>query len=207
MSACIILSESVQVHCFHVFVHLPFEFFLLQVTDCGNHRVQGFTLAAQQGCLCFAEEAATSFKLQLGQTGSSGSSPAHFNRPRGVVEYDGRVFVADCDNNRVQVFEAATGKRIHTIGGVSGSNDGELSEPKGITIDTKRGLLYVCEFGNKRVSVFNAKNYRFHSLFAREGMNEGELSYPVGVTVDSSRGLAYVTDSELKRVQVWQAAK
>ena len=88
--------------------------------------------------------------------------------PRGpAVAPDGRMYVLDAGNHRVQVFDA-TGDYIMTRGG-EGQGPGEFTRPSSILIAGKR--LYVRDLGNHRVSVWTL-----------EGEYIGELPYPPAPT-------------------------
>ncbi len=65
----------------------------------GNDRVQKFTVDGK-------------FLLQIGK---AGSGPGQLQRASGVVWRDGKVYVADSFNNRIQVF-TDTGKYLSIIG-------------------------------------------------------------------------------------------
>jgi len=66
---------------------------------------------------------------------------------------DFELFVADCNNHRVQVLNGKTGAWIRNIGAGEGNKDGELNEPSDIEIVGNE--IYVLENGNSRISVFN----------------------------------------------------
>ena len=75
-----------------------------------------------------------------------------------------------------------------------------MDEPHGITVDSN-GLVYVCECGNHRVSVFTSEG-QFVTSFGREGSGPGEFSYPEGLAVDNS-GVVYVCDTKNNCVQIF----
>jgi sugar lactone lactonase YvrE len=54
----------------------------------------------------------------------------------------------------------------------------------GIDIDPVNRLLYICETGNRRVSVFSSENYAFRAKFGTAGTGPGQFHKPeVGKTV------------------------
>ncbi len=68
-----------------------------------------------------------------------------FLNPAGItIDKNGKIFVVDSLNARVQVFtkEGAYIKKI----GRAGSSEGDLSNPEGVTIDKKSGnqICYLC---------------------------------------------------------------
>ncbi len=77
----------------------------------------------------------------------------YFLRPQGVaVAADGRVFVADTANKRVQVFDADL-KYLTTLGGATGPGSGGLREPRGLSVAAD-GRLYVADTYHHRIQVF-----------------------------------------------------
>ena len=71
--------------------------------------------------------------------------------------------------NRPQVYKEDSGIHLMCIGKGHGAGDGQLDLPMGISIDTTKRLIYVCECGNRRVSVFSCENYSFRSKFGSSG--------------------------------------
>ena len=64
--------------------------------------------------------------------GSYGSGDGQLYNPSGIDVYNNEVFVADRNNNRIQVFEIdGTFKRKW---GVLGSGDGQFDRPEGIDV-------------------------------------------------------------------------
>ena len=80
------------------------------------------------------------------------SGPAELSEPWsiGICVYHDHVYGVEWLNNRVSVFY--TSGEFITSFGRRGSG-GELSQPRGITID-QDGFLYVCDCGNNRIQVF-----------------------------------------------------
>jgi DNA-binding beta-propeller fold protein YncE len=68
-----------------------------------------------------------------------------------AVDSQGRIFVADTGNNRVQ--ELSPDGRLITQWGGAGSANGRFSGPKAIAVDAS-GHVYVADTGNNRVQVF-----------------------------------------------------
>ena len=131
--------------------------------------------------------------------GTLGNGKDQFNSPYGVaILLDGRVVVADCANNRLQVLNADTGVVVGTIT----RNDGVAwSNPFGITVDDK-GLIYVAEHSAHRVVVINVDGTVVRTL-GSQGNGQGQLSNPSGVTVDG-KGNVLVGDRSNKRIVVFR---
>lgn len=83
------------------------------LADPGHHRV-----------LCFDAHDVMNHRLlrQVGRGGAPGSSRLNLDRPSGVTVHGGRLFVADSGNNRVQVFDEATGDWLQTLRGAPSSS-------------------------------------------------------------------------------------
>ena len=84
--------------------------------------------------------------------GSEESQPLQFNRPFDVaIDHNGRIFVTEDGNNRVQVLNADL-TYSHCFGS-KGAQPGEFDDPHGIAIDAD-GMVYVADWGNNRVQKF-----------------------------------------------------
>ena len=109
------------------------------------------------------------------------------------------MYVADCGNDRIQVF-TAEGRFLRMFGRV-GEGGGELGEPSAIAVDGS-GLVYVGEHGSHGcVSVFTSEG-GFVTSFGRRGSGPGQFNDPRGLAVDSS-GVVYVCDSKNDRLQIF----
>jgi len=129
--------------------------------------------------------------------GGAGTEPGQFNRPEGIgLGPDGKLFVADSCNHRVQVF-SPEGQFLSAFGR-AGSGPGEMSYPYDVRADAL-GNRFVCEFGNSRVQIFDAEN-RPVEMIGGAGADPGQLNNPWAITLDS-RGNLYVADSMNHRVQ------
>jgi len=131
------------------------------------------------------------------QWGSAGSGPGRFARPEGLAfDPDGKLFVADMCNHRVQVFDRSG--RYEGQWGGQGSGRGRLFYPTDIAFD-QEGYIYVCEQGNHRVQKFTATG-RSRGIWGGPGRAPGRLNFPWGLTVDRYDRV-HVADSRNHRVQ------
>ncbi len=142
---------------------------ILFVTDSGNDRIIIFELVDGTTCpsgtvesvdgVCFVEE-----------FGSSGTDEGEFDDPAGLAfdSTNDLLFVADSDNNRIQIFEIIEGSTCPSgtdeiVDGVcfveefgsSGTGNGEFDTPMGIALDTTNDLLFVADSDNDRIQAFN----------------------------------------------------
>lgn len=166
----------------------------LYVADTWNHRVQKFDT---QG----------NFLLQWGRDGLSSGPPnageqPMFWGPRAVaVGPDGRVYVVDTGNKRVQIFD--TNGVYQGEFGTGGMTDGAFDEPVGIAFGPD-GLAYVADTWNLRVQVFDPQTLAFvrkWMVTAWYGQSTENKPY---IAVDG-QGRVYVTAPEQYRVMAYDA--
>ena len=142
---------------------------ILYVTDSGNDRIIIFELVTGTTCpsgtekiidgVCFVEK-----------FGSAGTTDGKFDDPTGLAfdSTDDLLYVADTNNNRIQIFEIVTGTTCPSgtekiIDGVcfvekfgsAGTTDGKFDKPIGIALDTTKNLLFVADSDNDRIQAFN----------------------------------------------------
>ena len=119
----------------------------------------------------------------LASWGRSGHGDGELSRPWGLtVAPDGAVFVADWGNDRVQKF-SADGDYLMTFGGskvrrftaptweevdLSDELPGSLNHPANVAVDGD-GDVYVADWGNRRVQVYEADGTFITSLWGGAG--------------------------------------
>jgi len=67
------------------------------------------------------------------------------------------------------------GESVNQFGG-TGKGNGELSNPLGIDIDKK--FIYVCDYTNARIQVFDLEKYFYHHKWGSKGIGDGQFTYP-----------------------------
>jgi sugar lactone lactonase YvrE len=95
--------------------------------------------------------------MTLGRKGVAGDNASRdlFNQPNHVaLAPSGDIYVSDGYVNARVVQFAADGQFVRIIGGVKGSQPGQLQLPHGVALDS-RGRLLVNDSDNGRVSVFD----------------------------------------------------
>lgn len=140
----------------------------------------------------------------LGAPGCKAScGVGEFKKPMGIsFDKSGNMYVADTENNRVQVLKK-NGQFSHVIGsGQQGSGKGELSYPTDTGVDS-HGFVYVVDSGNSRLAVFTTQG-KFVRTIGREGKQEGEFSNPRKICVTKDNYLI-ITDSDNNRVQIFDS--
>jgi sugar lactone lactonase YvrE len=114
------------------------------VTDSAGHVVHKFS---PEGRLL----------MTLGKKGVAGDNTSRdlFNQPNHVaIASNGDVYVSDGYQNARIVQFSSNGQFVRIIGGVKGSEPGQLQLPHGVALDSK-GRILVNDSDNQRVSVFD----------------------------------------------------
>jgi uncharacterized protein (TIGR03663 family) len=176
------------------------------VVDSDNHRVQVFdaegTFLHQWGSNC---NLATGLGcLDPDDSGPLETGDGQFQEPWGIaVGADGRVYVADTWNHRIQVFDA-DGTFLTKWGTYGQTEDASwlFYGPRDVAVDAA-GQVFVTDTGNKRVMVFDP-NGTYLAQWGRGGAEPGQFEEPVGIAVDAT-GMVYVADTWNQRVQVFDS--
>jgi sugar lactone lactonase YvrE len=115
---------------------------------------------------------------QVGKWGKSGSANGQFRGPFGIAtDKRGAVFVADTDNDRVQVFSASGG--FVRKWGSTGSGNGQFLSAQDVAVDAQGGV-WVADYRNARVQKFSSGGAFQMSIQADQ---------PTGVAVDAAGNL------------------
>lgn len=124
-----------------------------------------------------------------------GSGELSGPRPRGcALSVDAcYLYVADCHNHRVHVFDASSGAHRHSFGSSLGSEPEQFKHPMDVYVSST-GQLFVCDTGNHRVQVLDGVTGAYVRTIGTgvRGRSPGQLNFPEGVVV--SRQLVYVVD-------------
>ena len=199
----------------------------LFASDPTNHRVLVFNLTSANLLVDHVPDAV------LGQadftSGAAATAQNRLNSPRGLT-YDpagSRLFVADYSNNRVMVFDVASitngENAVNVLGqttftassGATAQN--RLKNPVGLTFDATRNWLFVGDYSNHRVMVFdvasitngeNAVNVLGQANFtsATGATTQSGLRNPMGVASEGASGRLFVADYANHRVMVFDAS-
>lgn len=117
----------------------------IYVADAYNNRIQAFSPGGE-------------FVNKWGGSsgkGDKGSEPGWFDVATGIdIDGQGRVYVADFYNHRIQVFDS-DGKFITSFG-KRGPGEGEFDRPTDVAVDN-RGNVFVVDWGNDRIQKFIVK--------------------------------------------------
>ncbi len=138
-----------------------------------------------------------------GIIGHEGKSEGSFHSPTHIfASGDGKIYVSDSLNFRVQVF-SPHGEFLRTFG-EAGDTPGTFSRPKGIAVDSE-GNVYVVDALFDNVQIFNGEG-RLLLAFGGPGHDYGKFWLPSGIFIDGNDRI-YVSDTYNKRVQIFQYLK
>lgn len=127
--------------------------------------------------------------------GNEGTAPGEFEDPIGIAVAQGKVFVSDARNHRIQVFDR-NGQFLSVIGH-PGTGLGGLGRPMNIAVSN--GKLYVADYWNDDIAVFSMNGIPLQ-VIGRSGVGPGEFKAPSGVAVLPDGDLV-VADFYNQRVQ------
>lgn len=179
------------------------------IADTGNNRIvvldRDGNFVRAFGSTCRLGEGAASGCLDPdGDGGPLALGDGQFYEPWGVaVNADGRIFVADTWNGRIQVFDNEG--RFVTKWGVFSSTGGELTDafalfgPRGLAMGNDGNLL-VADTGNKRIIKFTPDGQLVQQI-GGGGVIGGRFEEPVGVAVSPVDGSVFVADTWNHRIQ------
>ena len=135
-------------------------------------------------------------ELRFGETGTGNGQ---FNDPRDVFVKNGRFYVVERANNRIQIFDLA-GNYISQFGTL-GTGDGQFTNPTSVFVTDSN--IYVTDSDNDRVQIFDLTGV-FVSKFGSNGTGNGQFNTPFGIFVTDTN--IYVTDFNNSRVQIFDLA-
>jgi DNA-binding beta-propeller fold protein YncE len=158
---------------------------VLYVADAKKHQI--FSYSTVDGSL-------------IGTIGKRGVEHGEFNFPTNLsVDRQGRLYVADTLNFRVQVFDRA-GAFLKSIG-IQGDGPGALNRAKGVGVDSE-GHVYIADSSFNNFQIFDADG-QILMFVGTPGSGPGEFLLPAGLFVDSQDRI-YVADQGNARVQVFE---
>ena len=149
---------------------------------------------------------------------SGGAQPLAF--PIAVaLDQQGNLIVVDGGNDRLQVFDGHGRAQQHW--GSTGTSQGQFRFRRPDRCDDRdqddctpdiggavavdgQGRVYVADYGNSRIQVFN-RHGAFLTSWGSEGSGPGEFLLPQGIAVDRD-GSVYVSDTANHRIQQFTPA-
>jgi hypothetical protein len=127
--------------------------------------------------------------------GSKGDGDGQFNNPMGVaVDKNGKVYVADSGNNRIQIF------RYNEDDGIFELSDkwNVLGYPIGVAVDSL-GNVYVARNNSQLIQKFDKEGNSI-TEWGGLGSEEGQFRNPSLIAVDKDDNI-YVADTNNDRIQ------
>ena len=135
------------------------------------------------------------YLMQIG--GTRGKGPGEFDIAHDVaVDEKGRIYVADRENYRVQIFDPA-GTLVATWKNVG--------SPWGLAYSEREGMLYICDGYNNKIVKVNREGQIVGTL-GSYGKIPGRLDFVHHIAIDST-GAIYVAEIKNWRVQKFAAKK
>ncbi|CAF0862455.1 unnamed protein product [Adineta steineri] len=132
-------------------------------------------------------------------TGGAGSSASMLSNPHGIfVDNSLTLYVADCNNNRIQSFEYNQSNAT-TIAGTGASGTISLSCPTGIMFDADE-YLFIVEYGGSRIIGSSFIGFRCIAGCSGPGSSPSQLNNPYSFSFDSY-GNIFVADQTNCRIQ------
>ena len=135
---------------------------IMYVVESGGNRIHKLTLGGKF----------------LGTSGSKGSRKGQFSNPHGIcIGPDGRIYVADYSNHRIQVFHQNETFSHNIDSNVSGNK--QFSSPVGLCFDHLDYLHVTC-YNSNIVTVFTSE-----CQYIRQ-YGQSHLNGPCGIAIDSA---------------------
>lgn len=131
-----------------------------------------------------------------GRSEPTGVGPVKVNYV--ATDSNGRLYFISAETGRIYVHDSE--ERFLFAFGIKGGSPGQMSNPRALAIDEKRGLIYVADYMRHTILAYNlAGEYLFET--GGRGESPGWFNYPNDITVNS-RGEIIVADLFNNRVQV-----
>jgi hypothetical protein len=167
----------------------------------------GFYVAEQSGYRLIKMDADGVQQWAVGEAGIFGDDNTHFGNWSGgleggpAVDANGRVYIGDTANNRVQIFNS-NGTYYDTLGIGGGQGNYEFACPSEVAIHPTNGDIYVLDRCNQRVQVFTSAMGYKGTIGTTDSSGDDNLhfNWPNGLTVDASSNV-FVADHDNHRVQ------
>ncbi|CAF4021345.1 unnamed protein product [Adineta steineri] len=133
-------------------------------------------------------------------TGNPGSDANKLEGPRGIfVDMNLDLYVTDCGNNRVQLFQSGESDGSTIAGSTSLNPTIKLECPSGIILDAEK-YLFIVDRENSRIIGSGLNGFRCLVGCYRWGTKSNQLNEPSSLSFDHS-GNMFVADTLNSRIQ------
>jgi hypothetical protein len=141
--------------------------------------------------------------IAVAGTGIGGAASNELNTPAGIfIDVNLDLYVADCGNSRVQLFQSGQSNGI-TIAGIKSPNPTiSLDCPSGIVLDAQK-YLFIIDRSNGRIVGSGPNGFRCLVGCHGEGSQSNQLNRPFILSFDRS-GNMFVTDQNNDRIQKFE---
>ena len=127
----------------------------------------------------------------IGTFNTLGSGDGQFNYPRAIaVNGTGHIYVADSNNNRIQIFDLA-GNYISQFG---------IGNPHAIA--TSATQMFITDTTNHRIQIFDHSGNYISQFGSGPGKGNGTFNSPKGIAVNSTH--IFVLDADNHRIQIFE---
>ena len=126
--------------------------------------------------------------------GQKGKRPSEFEYPVGVQVKENEVFISDCYNNRIQVFDTD----LKYLRSISGNQEFGFNQPRTIAFGANE-TMFVADTGNHCIQKFQRE--KLILIFGND-----RLETPVSVEVDRSNQLLFVSDIHAHMVFIYHVS-
>lgn len=182
----------------------------LYVADTYNHRIQIYDLSTgeipQFEYTIISEEGKKSGIL-------AGDDNSGFDYPTDVLAKNGKLYVSDRNNKRIQIFDITTKipKYLYTLPTIYFDNEHIMTLAPPISIEVKNNKLYVTNGMNLFIRVYDISTGPPQFLYLLDGgsreINPEFLDFPKRIFVDSTENKIYIADTDFHVVRVYKQFK
>ena len=157
------------------------------ISDMLNNRIQVYSLATGV------------YERTIGPliANSKGEMTETLMQPYCLSVCRGLLYVADRNHHRVLVLNKKTGAILSQIGtGMAGTGINQLNLPIDVCVDEVANLIFICDYGNHRVLVFERETLtllRQIGTTSEAGVGPTHLNNPRCIALDSHTGLFFIS--------------
>jgi DNA-binding beta-propeller fold protein YncE len=121
-----------------------------------------------------------SLKLVNSFPGTEPGDPAYLYQPTNIYVTPKEVYVSDMGDNKVKIF-SHSGEFLRSVG-EHGINYGQLTRPKGVSVD-RNSNLYVVDAAFENVQIFDSSG-KLLTFFGGPYKKPGDMWLPAGIAID-----------------------